>query len=357
MPHTDKTCYDRTRLYFLVYICDHHVSLSHGRPPMTREFRGLKEPRILLESNFSTALDIQLVSQVELWSISSQVFDKFGAATDSTFNRRRLSDLESLNDTYQHWRCNWETMLETQLQLDPSILTFLDLYFHSARLYLSTHIFRGPKQDFARPEDSPNPFHRFGQLATQSALSIVHTITEMIEAQVSIRLPFYFSTMLSFASIFLLKGPCRTLYHVARDRSMQYLQALNRFVSIASAIPNTAHPLPSIASNLKTVIDGFGEAEAGNGGESEDHGANIGMNCDNGIRSTVYLYDQECTFFGVWSDLPGFQDYDYNCVQWDFGPWIDISLVKPVVQVVILIPLSVVHDPDDWLRNGNSLSS
>ena len=287
---------------------------------MTWEFGGLKEPRILLESDVSTALDIQLVSQVELCLISSQVFDEFGAATDSTFNPRRMSDLESLNDAYEHWRRDWKTMLETQLQLDPSVLTFLDLYFHSARLYLSTHIFRGPKQDFARPEDSPNPFHRFGQLATQSALSIVHTITEMIEAQVSIRLPFYFSTMLSFASIFLLKGPYRTLYHVARDRGMQCLQALNGFVSSASAIPNTAHPLPSIASNLKTAIDSFGEVEAGNGGESENHRADVGMNRDDGIRSTVDLYDQESAFLEIGSDLPDFQDFDYNCVEWDFDP-------------------------------------
>ena len=314
MPHTEKSCYDRTRLYLLVYICDHQISLSHGRPPMTRETRMLKEPRTLLDSDFSTSSDLQLISQVELWSISAQVFDNFGAATDSTFISGRLSELEYLSDAYNHWRREWTEILETRLQLEPSNLAILDLYFHSARLYLSSHIFRGLEQEFERPQDTPNPLDRFAHFATQSALSIVHRMTELNEAQVCSRLPFYFSTTIAFASIFLLRGPCRALYRVDRDRAMQYLQALNRLVSVPSGAPNAAHPVSNIANSLKAALDGWKEAEDGNDGRVEENTTDVGV--DQGIE--IYRADsptaQECGIHDFGLDLPDFGSFDFSCV-------------------------------------------
>ncbi len=320
MPHMENSCYDRTRLYLLVYICDHQMSLSHGRPPMTREIRMLKEPRTLLDSKFSTSSDLQLISQVELWSISSQVFDNFGAATDSTFISRRLSELEYLSDAYERWRQEWTAILETQLEVEPSLPAILDLYFHSARLYLSSHIFRGPEQDFARPEDTPNPLDKWAHSATQSALSIVHRMTEMNEAQVSSRLPFYFFTTIAFASIFLLRGPCRTLYHVDRDRAMQYLQALDRLVSSPSAIPNGPHPISGIANSLKAALDGWREAEEGNDERVEENVADVFMNRDNRVHEAISPNVQESAFCDFGLDVPDFQNFDFSCVEWNVKP-------------------------------------
>ena len=314
MPHAEKSCYDRTRLYLLVYVCDHQISLSHGRPPMTRETRMLKEPRTLLDSKFSTSSDLQLISQVELWSISTQVFDSFGAATDSTFVSGRLSELEHLKDAYEHWRQEWTEKLQTQLELEPSTLAILDLYFHSARLYLSSHIFRGPEQEFTGPQDIPNPLDRFAHFATQSALSIVYRMTELKEAQICSRLPFYFSTTIAFASIFLLRGPCRTLYHVDRDRAMHYLQALNSLVSSSSAVPNAAHPISNIATSLKAALDSWREAEEGNDGRPEENVADVGMDYDNQIHGPLSLNAQDCAIYDFGLDLPDLGNFDFSCM-------------------------------------------
>ena len=314
MPHAEKRCYDRTRLYLLVYVCDHQISLSHGRPPMTRETRMLKEPRTLLDSKFSTSSDLQLISQVELWSITTQLFDSFGAATDSTFISGRLSELEHLRDAYEHWRQEWTEMLETLLELEPSTRAILDLYFHSARLYLASHIFRGPEQEFTEPQDTPNPLDRFGHLATQSALSIVYRMTELNEAQDCSRLPFYFATTIAFASIFLLRGPCRTLYHVDRDRAMHYLQALNSLVSSPSAIPNAAHPISNIATSLKAALDSWREAEEGNDGRAEKSVIDVGMDHDNRIHGPLSPNVQEWAMYDFGLDLPDFGSFDFSCV-------------------------------------------
>ena len=317
MPHTEKTCYDRTRLYLLVYICDHQVSLCHGRPPMTRETRMLKESRTLLDSEFSSSSDLQLISQVELWSISTQVFDSFGAATDSTFISGRLSELEYLSHAYENWRQEWTAKLETRLEVEPSIIAILDLYFHSARLYLSSHIFRGLEQDFIRPEDTARPLDRFGHFAVQSALSIVSRMTELNEAQVCSRLPFYFSTTIAFASIFLLRGPCRTLYHVDRDRAMQYLQALNRLVSSPSAIPSAAHPVSNIANSLKAALDGWRDAGEGDDALTEENVADVSMDRDNRVHGADNPNTQEWAMYDFGLDFPGLESFDFNGVEWD----------------------------------------
>src|ERR1700761_7737052 len=96
MPHTKTQCYERTRLYFLVYMCDQHCSLIYGRPPITREYRSLNSPRTFLRSRLCTAEDVKLIGQVDFWSISSRVFDIFGADTEAPITKQRATALESL---------------------------------------------------------------------------------------------------------------------------------------------------------------------------------------------------------------------------------------------------------------------
>ena len=317
MPHTDKTCYDRTRLYFLVYICDHQLSLSHGRPPMTREIRIMKEPRTLLESRFSTPLDLPLVSQVELWSISTQVFDNFGAATDCPFTSRKLSELQYFSDPYEHWHQEWIAMLKDEREMGQSYPAILDLYFHSARLCLSSHIFRGPEQDFARPKETPNLLDIFSLSATQSALSIVSKMTELNEAEACSRLPFYFSTTIAFACIFLLRGPCRALYHVDRDQVRQYLQALDRLVTSPLTIPIAAHPVSNIANSLKAALDGWRENEEGKDGRTEEAIADISMYHESRAYGLVSPNAQDCAYNDFGLDLASLQSFDFDGVNWN----------------------------------------
>ena len=181
-------------------------------------------------------------------------------------------------------------------------------------------MFRGPEQDFVRPEDTTNPLDRLGHSATQSALSIVYRMTELNEAQVSSRLPFYFSMTIAFASIFLLRGPCRTLYHMDRDRAMQYLQALDRLVSSQSAIPNAAHPVSNIANSLKAALDGWREAEEGNDGRVEENIADVCINGDNRVHGAVSSNAQESAFYDFGLDLPSLQSFDFSCVEWNVEP-------------------------------------
>lgn len=67
----DKTHYQRTRLYYLVFVCDHHFSVAYGRPPMTRQDDAIRAALQFLETEHAVEDDARLCSQVQFWSIGS----------------------------------------------------------------------------------------------------------------------------------------------------------------------------------------------------------------------------------------------------------------------------------------------
>jgi len=203
LPHTKIECYERTRLYFLVYICDHHCSLIYGKPSLTREFESLKTPKAFLGSKFCTPTDAKLISQIELWSISSRVFDVFGADIEASVTNERVVELESLSRCFDVCRANAIANNDSPDTLSQQLF---DLYIHCAKLYLFSHTFRGSSQRYAR---SSSPFHdmeKFERSALENALAIVRSVAwgDEIQRQLE-RLPSYFSTMIAFASFSLIQ--------------------------------------------------------------------------------------------------------------------------------------------------------
>ena len=268
MPHTKKRCYERTRLHFVVYICDHLCSLSRGRPPLTRETKTLKSPRALLGSDFSSPSDLHLVSQVEIWSISTQIFDSFGAATDSALLRSKLTDLEHFSETYETWRHKWTETLIGNPAVEQVVQTVLTLSFHSARLQLFSHMFRGPNQDLSEPRYPSKTIDRIASASVNSALSIVQIMVEVTETGASANLPSYFYTTLAFASVFLLKGPWHLLNNEAlKERA---LQMLDRLIGLGLGL-STVHPLSRIINGLRKARDGQAHDETSQGGQEADN--------------------------------------------------------------------------------------
>lgn len=312
MPHDKEECYVRTRLYFLVYICDHQVSLSYGRPPMMRELRSLRSPRALLQSKFSQGeADLNLISQVELWSISGKVFDSFGADVEgSGFVRDRIAELERLGAEYDRWRQDWSEQVPLIIPIQQSNARdsrqtaaedqytrqlFFDLYFHSAKLYLYSHVFRGRKRDhllLTSTTKSSNPvtapttndgMNRFARRAVDSALSIVRSVTAKPQWAVTQRheqqrrlskLPFYLGTTMAFASVFLFQAASgcasqpyifvnnnnttTTMESSEMFRSLRQLTNLILLADSSSAPPadsiHPRHPLLSVARSLELAL-------------------------------------------------------------------------------------------------------
>ncbi|KAJ5757690.1 uncharacterized protein N7511_006384 [Penicillium nucicola] len=269
MPHTKRACYDRTRLYWLVYICDHHCSLIHGRPPLTRDFKSLRRPRDFLQSYFTSPSDLNMISQVELWSISSRVFDMFGADIECHVISQRPDELSRLNISYDGWREEWLSMLSFPKPAGFSRRAF-DLYFHSAKLYLFSHVFRGSSSQLVSPshgiKQTTGPatnVNTFVNSAMKSALAIICCIVDDTDTDTTNskeswleKLPPYIGTMIAFACVCLVKVS-RQQTPMACDMQGEdipgYLHRLVRILRLSPVMNQPVHPLVSIARSLETA--------------------------------------------------------------------------------------------------------
>ncbi|KAF7530503.1 hypothetical protein PCG10_000003 [Penicillium crustosum] len=275
MPHTKRACYDRTRLYWLVYLCDHHCSLIHGRPPLTRDFHSLRRPRDFLQSYYTNPSDLSLISQVELWSISSRVFDMFGADIECKATSQRSDKLEQLSDSYGGWLEEWLTMLSFTNASATFSRRVFDLYFHSAKLYLFSHIFRGSSQDTKLPKagaegGSDTGTDEFAHGAVRSALAIIKCIVDDDESSSWLgKLPTYIGTMVAFACVCLVKVSVQQGPYDLQDEGIPgYLQRLVQVLLLSPVVNHPTHPLLSIARSLETAAALAGCVNGVNGQDS-----------------------------------------------------------------------------------------
>ncbi|PMD46818.1 hypothetical protein L207DRAFT_380313, partial [Hyaloscypha variabilis F] len=256
MPHTKKECYKRTRLFFLIYICDHHCSLIYGKPSMTRELRSLKSPKSFLQSKFCTPADMKLISQVELWSVSRRVFDLFGADTESSIINERVSELESLSRCFDVCRSNAMSIHESPGNFFQNLF---DLHIHCAKLSLFSHAFRGSSKRHESLSSLPvQGMEKFERSALESALAVVRAVAWDVQIQNHLEiLPSYFGTMIAFASISLIKawGNEPTMCYLDQNEVSSALDRLVEVFQACSERIQPEHPLCSFAKSLKIVME------------------------------------------------------------------------------------------------------
>lgn len=257
MPHTKRACYDRTRLYFLVYLCDHHCFLTHGKPPLTREFHSLKSPRAFLESRFSSPFDLRLISQVELWSINSRVFDTFGADTDNCVDSHRLAQISRLEDSYEQWRGYWQGSMGFETSIDHFAGRIFDFYFHSAKLYLFSHVFRGQSE---LSTEALRDVEHYALRALEHALSIVCFVSGETRECLQ-QLPYYIGAVTAFASVSLVKASSQKRDITCSKEGEDLVTHLHRLVQalhLPSGDTRSSHPLLGIAKSLETAMPSTG---------------------------------------------------------------------------------------------------
>ncbi|KUJ15173.1 uncharacterized protein LY89DRAFT_105896 [Mollisia scopiformis] len=260
MPHSKSECYERTRLYFLVYICDHQCFLIYGKPPMTREFHSLKSPKSFLQSPHCIPADEKLISQVELWSISSRVFDIFGADVEASITPERVAELESLSRSFDLCRSALPDSMPMDDHSDVFARQLFDLQIHCAKLSLFSHSFRGSSQRHARSPLKFDGKERFERSALESALSIVRSIACETELQQRLEwLPSYFGTMIAFASISLMKASEKeqTMCYLDKNEVSSALSCLVEVFNTCSARVQPEHPLRSVARSLRIAMNSF----------------------------------------------------------------------------------------------------
>jgi hypothetical protein len=212
---------------YVLYICDHHLSILYGRPSIVREDVTISGWEKLTKVPGFTESDKRLVSQMALLTMMSHVRELFGPDAGEPIPEAFAPQLTNYSRQIDQWMGYWTTELlsETTLSLKNIKLMLAGLHqhigefptkgvilhHHLAKLHLHSHVFRGLKGASVPPHF---------QDSAAAAVSAAKSTIEMLLSDCDIReslvgIPHYLHSMIAFACVFLLK--------VASQHSGQYI--------------------------------------------------------------------------------------------------------------------------------------
>lgn len=295
----DRRHYLRTRLWFLVYACDHHFSIVYGRPPMTRECEAVRNVRRFLDSVHATEDDSRLASQVLRWSMCSNILDTFGVDVDRPLSDTEIPLIQKFGAALDTLRAEWAERFRPSSHVGNYPKKGVALQYHFAKLYLYSHAFRGagPSQAKSRSPEATMELEEATNSAFLAALSILRTVVLDPEIQSHLDgLPIYFHTMVASAAVFLLKATTRHSGLVQFD-SREVRRLVHDLVETLTGVTSTMHQrhlLVGITKGLRVLLQqcnhdiensplvATGEAPEGLGAETFLEG-NVGPSWDSSI--------------------------------------------------------------------------
>ncbi|KAJ1336151.1 transcriptional regulatory protein LEU3 [Microdochium nivale] len=146
--------YERVRLWYVLYVCDHQFALAYGRPPMMHDDASIRNADKLLSSGLSSPGDRGLVAQVKLFQILADSYFMYGCDPDLELTADDFERLQSFNISLDQWRLQHQQKATPSYSINylcldsggPSVLLpskTTTLYYHLARFQLNSVALRG----------------------------------------------------------------------------------------------------------------------------------------------------------------------------------------------------------------------
>lgn len=213
---------EKARLWYLLYVCDHHFSIAYGRPPVISESAVITRHETVLEAPEATQSDLRLHSQVGVFIILSRIFQTFGPDQSRLVAGDEFEALRRYDTDLSLWRDRWERRLGKFSQSSINFIVTSDrclapdkhisqypsrgviLHYHFARLQLFSICLRGLR--LTGPHSISNERREFVNIAIVSATSILSLILDDPDMRRAIiGVPLYLLTAITYASLFLMK--------------------------------------------------------------------------------------------------------------------------------------------------------
>lgn len=223
---------------------------------MAWDFGSIISPKELLQSEYATKLDESLVSQLELWSISTQIFDRFYLDPDDDLPNGWIPLTHRLRTAIETWKVEWDDkLLVNEIEAGfASKATHLQYYF--TRLYLCSVGFRRPAISQSNHPRSELGLE-FAAAAMHSAASILQVILTDKEIQSYLcELPVYFNDMIAFTIGFLCEVTTKYLANTWIDNAEinAELDELVHAFHNSTAIMQPKHPLAGVLSSMRHLV-------------------------------------------------------------------------------------------------------
>ncbi|KAG5977410.1 hypothetical protein E4U55_006837, partial [Claviceps digitariae] len=102
---------EEARLWYFLYVCDHHFSIAYGRPPVINEDSTLSCHENYLRLPGVTMSDHRLHSQVGVFIILSRIFNAFGPDRSRMIANDEFEILRRFDADLARWRDQWQPRL------------------------------------------------------------------------------------------------------------------------------------------------------------------------------------------------------------------------------------------------------
>lgn len=107
----DQSEVEKARLWYLLYVCDHHFSIAYGRPPVIEQDASITRHDLFLRLHGTTNNDARLHSQVGVFLILSKIFLTFGPDSSKELTQQEFRSIAQYNAELNTWRVTWEPQL------------------------------------------------------------------------------------------------------------------------------------------------------------------------------------------------------------------------------------------------------
>lgn len=201
-----KEALEKARLWYVLYVLDHQSSITYGRPSVMSELRPVKDYRLLLDSEFCTSADRELIAQVTGLVILSRAFDQFGLEPKRTMSGDDGSVMAHMRFTedLSAWQDRMLSMPEPNEEARSSLVRAIKMHYHFSILVLHSLVLRGQPLD--KLSELPASLRPLALKAVEAAHSIIeHFLAEPAYRDEIVGMPLYLHSMIAFAIVFLLK--------------------------------------------------------------------------------------------------------------------------------------------------------
>ncbi|KAN0109961.1 hypothetical protein V8E51_006348 [Hyaloscypha variabilis] len=196
--------FEGARLWYLLYVCDHHFSIAYGRPPVIQDDTSIIQHEKFLQLPGVTQADFRLHSQVAIFIILTQIYNSFGPEVEVKLEEVDLGRLRQWNIEIDRWRVRWEPQLAPNPHISSYPSKGVNLHYHFAKLQLNSLSLRGFEQLSSQNISAGRREH--ANLAISCAMSILQLVIDEPDIRDAlIGVPLYLHTMITYAAVFLLK--------------------------------------------------------------------------------------------------------------------------------------------------------
>ncbi|KAL1985249.1 hypothetical protein VTN96DRAFT_8048 [Rasamsonia emersonii] len=262
-PSDPEASIDPVRLWYLLYICDQHLSILYTRAPMIREDETIRGWRGYLESPHASQSDMRISSQVSLMILLSQVRELFGVDASKAVPRAFVAHINTFSQQLDKWLAHWSQKLQPNEHIGDFPTKGVLLHYHFGKLHLFSHVFRGLKSG-ERVEPIPSYFKDPATTAVSHATTILELLLNDPDLRRSILgVPHYFHTMIAFACVVLLKVSSRYRDDLAIDTDTIY-SLIGRIINLLrSNSCNRYHLVHWMAEGLDKMLKSSSSSHGG----------------------------------------------------------------------------------------------